>query len=190
MNVQMIRRDRVKPYPGNPRNNDEAVGAVAKSISEYGFNSPIVTDTNYVVIAGHTRLRAAETLGLAHVPVVVIDIPEEKAKEYRIADNKTAEFSEWNMNDLVAELRELGDMTTFFPMLDVAALLKDTAGGLAFETPDQDEIDQRQEEMEGAFERTSDTIQESYSRVVCPSCKKEFYVDKREVIRESRRRDD
>ena len=189
MNVQMIRRDRLKPYPGNPRQNDDAVGAVAKSITEYGFNSPIVTDTNYVVIAGHTRLRAAEMLGLAHVPVVVIDISEEKAKEYRIADNKTAEFAEWNMNDLVAELRELGDMTAFFPMLDVAALLKDTAGS-AYETPDQEDIEDRQERMESAFGETSDEIQESYSRVVCPSCKGEFYVDKREVFRESRRRDD
>ncbi len=187
MNVQMIQTDRLKPYPGNPRDNDVAVGAVAKSISEFGFNAPIVTDTEYVIIAGHTRHRAAEVLGLKHVPVVVIDIPEEKAREYRIADNKTAEFAEWNMNDLVAELRELGDMTSFFPMLDVAALLRDTAGVTDFVTPKQEEIEEAQTRMEQNFGEKSDENQESYSRVVCPSCKGDFFVDKREAIREARR---
>lgn len=177
----------LKPYPENPRDNDEAVGAVAKSISEYGFNSPIVVDKRHVIIAGHTRHRAAQVLGLDEVPVVVLDISEEKAKEYRIADNKTAEFSEWNMSDLVAELREIGDMTKFFPMLDVAALLRDTAGVTNFATPKQEEIDKAQDRMEQHFGEQSDGNQDSYSRVVCPSCKGDFFVDKNEADRESRR---
>lgn len=187
MNVVMIPLDRIKPYPENPRENDLAVGAVAKSISEYGFNSPIVVDKNYVIIAGHTRHRAAQLLGLSEAPVVVLDIPEEKAKQYRIADNKTAEFSEWNMNDLVAELRELGDMTKFFPMLDVAALLRDTAGVSNFATPNQEEIEETQARIEQNFSSKSDDNQDSYSRVVCPSCKGEFFVDKNEADRESQR---
>ena len=56
---------KLKPYENNPRDNDSAVGAVAASIEEFGFKVPIIIDKNNVIVAGHTRLKAAEKLGLA-----------------------------------------------------------------------------------------------------------------------------
>lgn len=79
--------DSVKPYWRSPRTTDKAVDAVKASIERYGFNSPIVVDENYVIIAGHARLRAARQLGMKDVPVVIAGLSVVAAKEYRIADN-------------------------------------------------------------------------------------------------------
>lgn len=93
------------PYHANPRKNDAAVEAVANSIREFGFKQPIVVDSENVVIVGHTRLEAAKRLGLETVPVIVADdLDEEKARAYRLADNKTNELSEWDWGLLEAEL--------------------------------------------------------------------------------------
>ena len=82
----------VHPYPNNPRINDDAVIPVAKSISEFGFRSPIIVDKNHVVICGHTRLKAAQKLGLETVPVhVASDLSAEQTKALRLADNRTGE---------------------------------------------------------------------------------------------------
>ena len=90
MKVQQISLDEIRPYWRNPRNNESAIDAVKKSIQEYGFNQPIVTDKDLVIIAGHTRYKALLQLGWKEAPVVVLeDIAPEKAKQYRIADNKT-----------------------------------------------------------------------------------------------------
>ena len=93
------------PYENNPRNNDEAVDKVAESIREFGFQQPIVIDKDGVVIVGHTRLKAAKKLGLETVPVVMADnLTDEQAKAYRLADNKTNEFAEWDIDALDIEL--------------------------------------------------------------------------------------
>lgn len=102
-------REWLKPYPNNPRKNDKAVDAVAASIREFGFKVPIITDKDGVIIAGHTRLKAAEKLGLETVPVIVAsDLTEEQAKALRLADNKTAELAEWDPDLLLKELSEMG----------------------------------------------------------------------------------
>jgi hypothetical protein len=187
--VKVVPVSAVKPYPGNPRRNDEAVGAVAKSITEYGFNQPIVVDAEMVVIAGHTRLRAAQSLGMKKVPVVVVDLTPDQAKAYRIADNKTAEFADWNMGDLVAELREIGDVSDFFPMLDVNALLAE-AGGLGFEPPKQAEIDAATDKAREVFTERSTEKQGNYAAVDCPECGRMFHVDRTEAMREATRPED
>jgi DNA modification methylase len=98
----------VKPYPNNPRINDDAVESVANSIREFGFRQPIVIDTEGVIICGHTRFKAAQKLGLEKVPVhVAKDLSPEQIKAYRIADNKTAELAEWNYDLLPIELADL-----------------------------------------------------------------------------------
>jgi len=103
MQIQNVPITSVKPYEKNPRFNDDAVDAVAKSIKEFGWQQPIVIDSEMVVIAGHTRLKAAERLGLTEVPVIVADnLTPEQVKAYRIADNKTGELAEWNY-DLLPE---------------------------------------------------------------------------------------
>jgi ParB-like chromosome segregation protein Spo0J len=100
--------ERVKPYPGNPRRNDKAVEAVAKSIQEFGFRQPIVVDKDGVIVVGHTRYKAALLLKLKTVPVhVAADLTPEQARAYRIADNRVAENSEWDIDLLPIELGEL-----------------------------------------------------------------------------------
>ena len=98
----------IKPYPGNPRQNDEAVDAVAASIKEFGWRVPIVVDAEGVIICGHTRWKAALKLGLKTVPVhVATDLSPEKVRAYRIADNQTASIAEWDYELLPIELSAL-----------------------------------------------------------------------------------
>lgn len=100
----------IKPYGKNPRKNDTAVDKVAASIKEFGFKQPIVIDKNGEIIAGHTRYRAAKKIGLDVVPVVIADdLSETQIQAYRLADNKTAEFSEWDFDMLAEELKELSN---------------------------------------------------------------------------------
>ena len=108
MKIELKNIADIKPYPNNPRLNDDAVDAVARSIREFGFRQPIVVDTEGVIICGHTRYKAALQLGLTKVPVhVAKDLTPEQIKAYRIADNKTAELAEWNYDLLPIELGEL-----------------------------------------------------------------------------------
>lgn len=108
MQIQMMKLSDIHPYERNPRLNDGAVEAVANSIREFGFQQPIVVDRNLVVVVGHTRLKAAERLGLPEVPVVIAEnLTPEQVQAYRIADNKTGEIAEWNYDLLPVELRDL-----------------------------------------------------------------------------------
>ena len=98
----------LKEYENNPRNNDEAVEAVAESISQFGFKVPIIIDREGVIIAGHTRRKAAEFLGLQSVPCIIADdLTPEQIKAFRLADNKTAELADWDFEALEKELAEL-----------------------------------------------------------------------------------
>lgn len=100
----------LKEYANNPRNNAAAVQAVAESIKQFGFKVPIVIDKDGVIIAGHTRKKAAETLGLEVVPCIVADdLTPEQVQAFRLADNKTGELAEWDFNKLEAELFNLQD---------------------------------------------------------------------------------
>ena len=108
MNIELRDIDSIRPYDKNPRINDAAVDAVAASLKEFGFRQPIVVDADGVIICGHTRWKAAHKLGLAKVPVhVAQDLSPEQVKAYRIADNKTAELAEWDMDLLPIELKDL-----------------------------------------------------------------------------------
>lgn len=98
----------LKEYENNPRHNDEAVEAVAESIQQFGFKVPIVIDSNGVIIAGHTRRKAAVKLGLDSVPCIIADdLTPEQIQAFRLADNKTAELAEWDFEALEKELAEL-----------------------------------------------------------------------------------
>ncbi len=99
------------PYEKNPRINAEAVKYVAESINEFGFKVPVIIDKNNIIIAGHTRVLAAKKLGLDMIPCIMADdLSEDQVKAFRLADNKVAEFSTWDM-ELLAE--ELADLETF-----------------------------------------------------------------------------
>lgn len=105
----------LKPYPNNPRKNDHAVDAVAASIREFGFKVPLVIDKDGVIVAGHTRYKAAQKLGLKELPCIVADdLTDDQIKAFRLADNKTAELAEWDFELLDLELDDIElDMEPF-----------------------------------------------------------------------------
>lgn len=111
MQVQSMKISEVKPYPNNPRNNDDGVEAVANSIKEFGWQQPIVVDKDNVIIVGHTRYKAAKKLGMDKVPVVVAsNLSDEQVRAYRLADNKTGELTDWDMGLLDDELADIADI--------------------------------------------------------------------------------
>lgn len=108
MDIVMLNVDKIIPYENNPRKNDDAVEAVANSIKNFGFKSPIVVDKNMVVINGHTRLKASKLLGLTLVPVIIAsDLTDEQCRALRLADNKTAEIASWDKKLLLEELKSI-----------------------------------------------------------------------------------
>lgn len=108
MNIVDKSVDEIIPYENNPRKNDKAVPAVAKSIQEFGFKVPIVIDKNNIIVNGHTRLKAAKKLGLETVPCIVADdLTPEQIRAFRLADNKVGEIATWDDDKLEEELTEL-----------------------------------------------------------------------------------
>lgn len=111
MDIVNRRLAEIHPYENNPRFNDDAVDAVAASIQEFGFKVPIVLDSEGVIVAGHTRWKAALKLQLETVPCVVADdLSPEQIKAFRLADNKVAELAYWNEEALAKELEEIADI--------------------------------------------------------------------------------
>jgi hypothetical protein len=111
MNIETLDITQIKPYPENPRKiSDKAVDKVALSIKEFGWQQPIVVDEHNVIIAGHTRHKAAEKLGIREVPVLkAIGLSEDKVRAYRFMDNRSHEESAWDWDKAVKEISELLD---------------------------------------------------------------------------------
>ena len=107
MKTEIVKLSDITPYFNNPRENFNAVAPVMESIKRFGFTKPIIVDKKGVIIAGHTRYIAAFQLGMKKVPVIYSDMDEEKAKLFRIADNKLAEKSGFDEDALVEELRKM-----------------------------------------------------------------------------------
>jgi site-specific DNA-methyltransferase (adenine-specific) len=135
MNIVEKRIDEIRPYENNPRFNDEAVEYVAESIKQYGWKQPIVVDAGGVIIAGHTRYKAAKLLGMDTVPVLVAsDLTAEQVKAYRLADNKVSDFSQWDNKLLLQELDEIpDDMFTGFDLSETYDNLLDETDNDAVE---------------------------------------------------------
>ena len=105
------------PYANNPRENDGAVDAVAASIKEFGFKVPVIIDKDNIIVAGHTRIKAAGKLGIDKVPCIIADdLSEEQIKAFRLADNKVGELAQWDFSKLEEELKELSEMDLDFQM--------------------------------------------------------------------------
>ena len=111
--MQIIKKNvnELVPYENNPRHNDDAVEYVANSIEQFGFKVPIIIDKDNVIVAGHTRLKAAKKLGMEYVPCILADdLSEEQVRAFRLADNKVGEFSTWDNDLLQIELDDLLDI--------------------------------------------------------------------------------
>ena len=149
MKVKSVKLSEIFPYYDNPRDNTNAVEPTKESIKRFGFVKPILVDKAGVIIAGHTRYVAAYQLGMEFVPVVYSDMDDEKAKKYRILDNKLAEKSSFDEDQLLEELRNMEvptDMQAFF-FEDINQMLNFSL----------DSINQQAEEYGG--------FQEDYSQV-------------------------
>lgn len=147
MEIKELKLSEIHPYEKNPRINESAVYAVSESIKKFGFRQPIVVDGNGTIVAGHTRYKAAQQLGLETVPCVMADdLTPEQIKAYRIADNKTGELADWNTDLLGDELKELDaldiNMTQFgFDELEIQLLTEDVEPERDEEEPDLDQYD-------------------------------------------------
>lgn len=111
--MQIIKKNinELIPYGNNPRHNDDAVEYVANSIEQFGFKVPIIIDKDNVIVAGHTRLKAAKKLGMEYVPCILADdLSDEQIRAFRLADNKVQEFSTWDNDLLQIELDNLLDI--------------------------------------------------------------------------------
>jgi ParB-like chromosome segregation protein Spo0J len=156
--------EQIRPYPGNPRRNDAAVDVVAASIKEFGFRQPIVVDAGGVIVVGDTRYKAALKLGLKTVPVhVAADLTPQQARAYRLADNRTAEAAEWDVELLPIELGELrGDGVDLkllgFTDKELAEYLKE------FDT-----------DLEGG----EVDAEEAVNTICCPKCVHEFPLEQK-----------
>lgn len=153
MNITEKPVEELIPYINNPRNNDNAVDAVASSIAEFGFKVPIVIDKNNIIVSGHTRLKAAKKLGLKTVPVVIADdLTDAQIKAFRLADNKVSEAAGWDFALLDLELEELAEMD--FDMkdfgFDVDSILSD------------EDLDR--------FFTDAEPKEEKPKTIICPNC--------------------
>lgn len=111
MDIQLKKLSEITPYEKNPRKNDEAVKYVAESIKQFGFKVPIVIDKDGIIVAGHTRYKAAKKLKMDEVPCIVADdLTDEQIKAFRLADNKVAEKAEWDFDLLDIELDGILDI--------------------------------------------------------------------------------
>ena len=139
MQIYDKRLDEIKPYENNPRHNDNAVDAVANSIREFGFKVPLVVDSYGVIVAGHTRKRAAELLGLETVPCyIAADLTPEQVRAYRLADNKTGELATWDFEKLEKELAELTAFDVDMSDFGFDEAVFDDGFSTDFELPDDD----------------------------------------------------
>lgn len=158
------------PYVNNPRNNDGAVDKVASSIKNFGFKVPIVVDGDNEIIAGHTRLKAAKKLGMDEVPCIVADdLNDGQIKAFRLADNRVAEFAEWDMELLESELEELKDYDLGFEFDDMGMDFSDLEGiETVTETveAEEDDFDEESVKDDGGIVR-GDIFQLGNHRLMC-----------------------
>lgn len=149
MRIDLWPISRIKPYPHNPRVNDDAVAAVARSIQEFGFRQPVVVDPDGVIIVGHTRWKAAQKLGLTQVPVHVAEgLTPAQIKAYRIADNQTSTLADWDIDLLAGELADLKGLDFDLGLLAFSEddLAKFLDGGVTDGLVDPDDIPEHPDE--------------------------------------------
>jgi len=143
----------IHPYERNPRINDKAVEPVMKSIQKDGYRARIIVDNDGVIIAGHTRYEAMKRLGWTEAEVwIADDMTPEQIADYRIRDNLTADFAEWDFSELEAEIEALDldfDMSEF-----------------GFDDPASDTSDDSYESPE-SFKEYGEDMETKH---VCPRC--------------------
>jgi len=173
MKISDIAVEKLIPYANNPRDNDKAVDAVVESIKEFGFKNPIIIDKDYVIVAGHTRLKAALKLGFKVVPCIIADdLTEEQVNAFRLADNKTAELSDWNEEELLEELKKIESINMELFSFNLEDLEKELTG----EAQD-DDFNEDEELPETPTSQKGDIYLLGKHRVMCGDSTKKEDVD-------------
>ena len=158
MKLEKLKLSEITPYENNPRKNDAAVNAVAESIRQCSYITPIIVDEDHVIIAGHTRYKALMALGEPEAECLVCDgLTEEQKKKYRFLDNKTGEKAAWDLMKLEVELEGLDlEGFDFFGMaVDIPA---DDAGGGS------------EKELAGSTEIDAEVFGDEEFKYECPKC--------------------
>jgi ParB-like nuclease domain len=179
MEIKKVNIEICKPYWRNPRNNRDAVESVKNSIKEYGYNQLISVDKDMVIVTGHTRYIALVQLGYKEIEVIVLDLPAQKIKEYRIADNKTSEIATWNENQLIQELREIEDTPAIQQFFDesIEDMLQDSTGTTNFKPTSQEEINNTKESLDNHYKQNGEDLID----LMCPHCGKEYKVARKDL---------
>lgn len=159
MKLQKLKLANIEPYKNNPRKNDEAVNAVAESIRQCSYITPIIVDENYVIIAGHTRYKALVALGMDDAECLICDgLTEEQKKKYRFLDNKTGEKTTWDLMKLEVELEGLDlEGFDFFCMAADLPVDSDGSGG-------------SKKELTGTTEIDTEVFGDEEFKYECPNC--------------------
>lgn len=172
-NVEVVPIDDIRPYWRNPRTiPDDALDAVRESIDRYGYQNPIIVDSDGIIITGHTRYSVLRALGYERIPVLISDLDAEKAREYRLVDNRTQEYTSWDKDRLVMELREWDEalVEEFFPHIDL-----DAADRRGITSVTYQDLEKAQQRLDTQGE---DTGEERVTvDVTCPHCFKTFTVE-------------
>ena len=199
MEVKDVKLSDLKPYENNPRRNEASVDNVVNSIKDFCFKVPIIIDKNNVIVAGHTRYKAAQKLGMDTVPCIIADdLTPEQVKAFRIADNKVGEDSEWNFFKLSEEIEGLEDAMGRYGFVeseleslvglasDLNEALDDSLkmGAAGAFTPNLHPVeatdavtdDDIKAEKEAIKERMIESSQQELKTIVCPYCGKEFQI--------------
>lgn len=174
-----VKLEQIKPYWRNPRIIDEAVQMVKKSLEEYGYINPIIVDKDMVIIAGHTRYKALKELGYDKVEVMIAEMSGRDAKEYRIIDNKSAEFAIWS-DALIPELKEFRNpelVADFFP-----DLAQDFPELMVPHEVTQASIDKKEKELNSHFDKENENRMAQMLKLVCPDCAHEYYMSRHDVL--------
>ncbi|MBP3806086.1 MAG: ParB N-terminal domain-containing protein [Oribacterium sp.] len=158
MKLQKLKLADIKPYENNPRKNDDAVNAVAESIRQCSYITPIIVDEDNVIIAGHTRYKALKALGEESAECLICDgLTEEQKKKYRFLDNKTGEKATWDLMKLEVELEGLDlEGFDFF--------------GMAVDLPVNGESDGSDKELNGTTELDTEVFGDEKFKYECPKC--------------------
>lgn len=168
--LPVLALDEIRPYWRNPRTiTEQSVGVLVDMITRYGYQQPITVDTEHVIITGHTRYAALRKLGATAVSVIVSDLDPENAKQYRVMDNRSAEYTSWDVDALMLELREFEAslLEQYFPEVDLEI---GEAESLARITD---------EEVAAAEESIADVGAAEViegKQVTCPACYHEFLI--------------
>ena len=170
------------PYWRNPRKNDAAVEKVKASIMAYGYQAPIIVDKNNTIIVGHSRYAALKQLDYTEVQVIVSDMPEKQAKEYRNIDHRSSEYASWSP-ELTVELKEFttdGMLDLFFPDVKLDPDFAKMTGAFT-----QDKIDDVAKNLEERYStETRDQLAEPMIELPCPNCLEIMKVSVKDILKQ------